>query len=130
MIGIGLFLRSYWKEIAIALVVLGAYWYVTNLQSTVKDQERDIRTLTAEKVVLEANNVVLETAIKTTNAALGKFADAGGKTQREFDKVNAHVTAQSQVLFGKLASVAKDKKPVTCEATIQYLVDGAKEFKK
>lgn len=123
------FLGTWWKEIGIALVVLAAYLYVTNLQDTVKSQEQDIAVLETNNAALTANNALLETAIGKTNAALDKISSGAGDTKQAFAALNLTVVQQSKALDSKLASILQDKKPITCQDAIQYLVDAKKDYK-
>jgi len=54
-----LFLKKWWKEILIVLVVIGAAWYVQNLRSTVKKQATTITQMEIVNKTLTESNKTL-----------------------------------------------------------------------
>lgn len=125
-----IFLKAWWKEILIALIIAAAALYVHNLNSTIADQTKTISDLKLENTIVKDNNAKLEAAISANNAAITKLADGAESTKSAFEKLNTNVKGQLNGLDGRLKTILASKKPVTCEETIQYLIDGAKEYQK
>lgn len=125
-----LFLKSWWKEIAVALLVASAFFYVYHLKSTISDQALQINNLSIENQIVKQNNTKLEASINATNEAIGKLAEGSVKTQKAFNSLNVNVKSQVVGLDAKLAQVLADKKPADCAATIKYLVDAVKDYQK
>lgn len=124
-----LFFTKFWKEIIIALVVIGAIWYVNNLQSTVKSQaETIIGQKIANDVLVQSNKVLTDTvtANNTTIAELGKSAT---DTKEKFGKLNLQIDSQSRELAKRLKVILNKPAPVTCSDTIDYLIEATPTYK-
>ena len=90
---------------AILALVGGAYWYVTNLQGKVK-------TLTAD-------NIVLQTKVKTQNAAVEKFkseADARLLSAQADLAVAQEAAAKIQTKSRIIYKTVPSKGTATCES--------------
>lgn len=124
------FFLSWWKEILIALVIIGAIWYVKNLQDTVKDQQVTIGSLTIANQVLTDSNKVLTKTVTANNETIAELGKGAENTKREFQKLNADVEHKSRVLNGRLKAIMANKAPVTCEATINYMLEAAPSYKR
>jgi hypothetical protein len=123
-------LLKFWKEIALVLIVLGAWFYVQNLRSTVEDQKSEIRVLKATNEVLVANEKVLQSAIDSVNEAFVVIGDYDEANKKRFAELQKSITSSSSVISTHLTTILKEKTPKTCEETIQYLIDASKEYKK
>jgi peptidoglycan hydrolase CwlO-like protein len=124
------FLKSWWKELLFGAIILAGVLYMRSLYSTIDSQAHKITELTTANGIFKENNEKLTTAINSTTASIDKLAKGADQTNKAFAGLTGTVKAQSNNLDSRLAAILKDKKPVTCEATIQYLIDAAKEFKK
>lgn len=124
------FFTKNWKIVLLALVVGGAYFYVRGLQNEIRDQQEKIATLQLENQIVKDNNVKLEGALTASNEAIGKLAAGAAQTKKDFATLNANVKGQSSKLEERLRQILAEKKPETCEATIDYLIDAVKEYAK
>lgn len=124
------FLKMWWKPLAGGLIVALAFLYVGHLKSTIADQDKTISTLTLENTIVKANNAKLETALGANNLAIQKLSEGADTTKKAFSTLNTNVTTKLTGLDSRLKSVLADKKPATCEQTIQYLIDASKDYQK
>jgi peptidoglycan hydrolase CwlO-like protein len=124
-----LFLKTWWKEILFALVIAADVWYVQNLRVTVAQQETKIVLLEADNKTLKDNNATLVASIGAVNGSLEKLGKGVDKTNQSFAALGKTVDTQSKNLDSRLALILKDKKPLTCQDAIKYLLDATKEYK-
>lgn len=125
-----MFLKSWWKEIAIALIVAAGIFYVQHLRSTVAENAITIGNLTTENKVMKDNNDKLQGAITAQNASLEKIAKGADDTKAKFTTLNANVKSANANLATTLKGILADKKPQTCQDTINYLLDAVKDYPK
>jgi cell division protein FtsB len=123
-------LQRFWLPILISVVVGCGVWYVNNLRNTVESQKKDIATLEVQKAALQASNDQLVASIQVSNAALDEIRKLAPNTKQEFAKLQASVSSQSDVLAIRIKQILAEKKPQTCEETIQYLINAQKEYKR
>lgn len=124
------FFTKNWKLLVVAAAIGGAYLYVQNLRSTVNEQREQIATLQLENQIIKENNVKLEAALTASNQAIGKLAEGAAQTKKDFATLNTNVRSQSTKLEERLRQILAEKKPETCEATIDYLIDAVKEYQR
>lgn len=123
------FLRTWWKLIIIVMIIAaGVMWY-KHLTNTIEDQREQIASLTTENTVIKENNAKLEASIQANNTAISKLAEGAADTKRNFAALGSTVRSQSDSLEQRLRGILVERKPQTCEETIQYLIDAAKEYK-
>lgn len=122
-------LQNYWKPILIGCLALGAYLYVNNLKDTIADQQKEIGVLTVQRNELQASNDKLTASIAVTNKAIEEIRTLAPSTKKEFDTLSAKVSRQSDEIAAKIRRILEEKKPLTCEETIEYLIRAPKEFK-
>jgi hypothetical protein len=125
-----IFLQMWWKELVVAAVVAGGIWYVHHLQTTVEDQAKTIAVQEAQATVLKANQELLQTAIDATNKSFERIDKVDKLNKDQFAKLQTTVSASSDALAKRLTGILAGKKPVTCEETIQYLIDASKGYSK
>lgn len=123
------FLKSWWKEILIAVIIAAVFGWYHHLTSTIADQKADIARLTTENTIVKENNAKLEASITANNAAITKLAEGAADTKKNFAALGTTVKTQSSTLEARLRGVLAEKKPQTCQDTIQYLLDAVKEYK-
>ena len=124
------FLSDNWKAIVIGLLVAGAIFYVQALRVDIAHKETEIVGLKHDVEVLTTNNATLTTALDTQNGAIGKISDLATATQKGFQQLGVNINQQSVALDARLQSILKDKKPITCDDTIKYLIEARKGFKQ
>lgn len=124
-----MFLKRFWKELIIVLVIAAAVLYMRGLYSTIDKQKETIAQLTTANQILKDNNDKLEKTIAANNEAISKMAAGAKETNKAFSTLNTTVKAQTSSLEERLRRILQDKKPQTCEDTIQYLLEAAKGFK-
>jgi seryl-tRNA synthetase len=123
------FIKSNWKIFAVIALVGGAYLYVQNLKHTISEHEKTIATLTVQRDALQDSNNKLAASIAVSNKAIDEIRTLAPNTKKEFDKLNAKVSSQSEDIAAKVRRILEEKKPLTCEETIDYLIRAQKEFK-
>jgi len=125
---------KYKLQIILALVVLaigaGAAWYVGNLRTTIADQKSSIVKLELENQIIKDNNAKLEASIHANNEAITKLAAGSDATVKAFNSLNVNVKGQLTGLDSRLQGILKEKKPQSCQETIQYLLDAVPEYNK
>jgi predicted nucleic acid-binding Zn-ribbon protein len=121
---------KYWKYLLVAALVAGAFLYINGLKSTIADQEKQIDALTLENQIVKDNNAKLEGAITASNEAIGKLSTGAADTKKQFDNLNTTVKNQTAGLELRLRGILAEKKPQTCEDTIQYLLRAVEEYSK
>lgn len=128
---------NYKKIIAIVVVLGGVFVYWNYMTSKIKTQATEIVLLTQQRDILSASlqtaidgNKLLSDTIERTNEQISLLSLATASSSAAFANLNTAVTSQTGRLAGRLDAVMKQQKPVTCEDTIRYLIDAAKEFKQ
>ena len=130
-VSIGLmFLKKWWKEILIALVIIGAIWYVRNLQNTVEEQKVTITQMELANATLKESNRTLTNTVTANNKTIAELGKGADQTKREFDKLNIQVEHQTSVLTKRLKDIMSRKAPVTCDDTITYMLEAAPTYKQ
>lgn len=124
------FIKSNWKIIAVVAVVAAAVLYHNHLTSTIKRQEQTITQLESVNAVLEQNVKTLEGAVKANNESIKLLAEGAESTKQQFAALDKTVQQSSAKLSRQLGGILAEPKPQTCDASIQYLIDAAKGFKK
>lgn len=124
------FLLRWWKEILIALVIVGAVWYVRNLQNTVEEQRTEITNLTTANKVLKDSNEVLTKTVTANNRTIEELSKGADQTKREFDKLTIQVEQQTRVLTKRLKDIMSRPLPETCEDTIKYMIDAVPTYQQ
>lgn len=124
-----LWLRDNWKVAAIAAIIIAIVVYVESLRVEIALKDGKITSLQADLAVAQQNNITLTGAVNAQNDAVGKISALADQTKRGFDALGVNVAQQTSVLDSRLAAILKDKKPVTCEDTVKYLIDAAKGYK-
>ena len=124
------FLAKWWKEIIIVIVIIGAIWYVRNLQNTVGEQRDKINGLTTANQVLTDSNKTLTNTVTANNKTIAELSKGADETKREFDKLNVQVEHQTVVLTKRLKDIMSRKAPVTCDDTITYMLEAVPTYKQ
>lgn len=122
--------KDNWKAVGCAILVVCAVVYVMSLRLEIAHQETTIATLEADNTTLKQNNAVLSTALTTQNNAIDEISKLSSQTKKGFEALGVNVSNQTVALNTRLAAILKDKKPITCEETIKYLIDASKEYTK
>lgn len=129
------FLQEYWRETLIVLLIIGAGMYVLRLNLTIEDQQEIIKQkdeqLAINKVNIEnlmKNITTLEAGIKDANNVVEKFDKFSAETKKKFGELNRNVNQSNRSITERIRVIYKEKKPETCEAAIQYLIDANKEY--
>lgn len=123
-----MFLKRWWKELLIVLVIAGAVFYVWNLRSIVKEQAAVIATLEVHNKILVDSNKTLTNTVTANNQTIAELSRGAEQTKEDFAKLNARVEAQTSILTKRLKSILEQQPPATCEDTIQYLIDAVPTF--
>lgn len=123
------FLKDNWKAIVVAGVAIALVLYISALRIEVATKDAKIASLEADVVTLKQNNATLDSALSTQNDAIGKISDLAAQTKKGFEALGINVNNQTTTLNTRLAEILKDKKPITCEDTIKYLIDASKGYK-
>lgn len=121
--------KDNWKVIAWAGVAIALVIYVSALRIEIATKDSDIASLKADVATLRQNNATLDAALGTQNAAIGKISELSAQTKKGFEALGINVNNQTTTLNTRLAEILKDKKPITCEDTIKYLIDASKGYK-
>ncbi len=123
-------LRKYWKVLLVIIAILAVVLYMRGLYSTIDDQSQQITNLTTANKTLTDNNIKLEATITASNKAIEQMSKNAEKTTNAFANLDKSVRAQTGNLEDRLRRIMQDKKPQTCEDTILYLIEAAKEMSK
>lgn len=124
------FVLKWWKELVIALVVVGAIWYVNNLQHTVETQRNTIAQLNVNNKLLQDSNKTLTDTVTANNKTIADLSKSAEATKRAFDKLSGQVDDQTAVLTKRLKDIMSRPVPVTCDDTISYMIDAAPTYKQ
>lgn len=125
-----MFLQKWWKEILIVVVIIAGVWYVRNLQNTVENQRTTIAQMTTANQVLIDSNEVLTNTVTANNKTIEELSKGADETKREFERLNIQVEHQTTILTKRLKDIMSQKTPVTCEDTIQYMIEAVPTFKQ
>lgn len=124
------FLIRWWKELLIALVIVGAAWYVWELHNTVGEQRVTINEITNANQVLKDSNKVLTDTVTANNAVIADMSKGAVETKREFDKLHIQVEHQTSILTKRLKDIMSRKVPITCDDTITYMLEAVPTYKQ
>lgn len=131
---LGLFFAKHWKGLLLlgmlAATVFSIWFYLNGLYSTIDAQAKQVTELTAANKVLTDNNEKLTVALNASNQSIKALADGADQTKKAFNGLSTTVKTQTATLDSRLKSILTEKKPVTCEDTILYLLRAAKEYQK
>jgi len=116
------FIRKYWRDIVIALLVIASIMYVSGLKLTIKEQAKQLELDATNISVLTDNNSRLESGLQTQNMMISKFDQYARGTQTMFNDLSGTVAARNDELSKKLQTIAQAKKPQTCNDAIEYLI--------
>ena len=123
-------LKTFWKEIAIAIFVLGFAWYVRHLYITVQEQTLTIKIVQAENKILRDNESKLLGAMNATTKSFEKIDGITQQINDRFKTLNNQISSTTNTLNNQLTSILNEQKPIDCPATINYLIDAAKGYAK
>lgn len=124
------FLARWWKEILIVLVIVAGIWYVRNLQTTVKDQATTITQMTIVNKTLEDSNKTLTNTVAANNKTIAEMGKGAAQTKEDFARLNGQVEAQTRVLTNRLRDILNRPAPVTCNDTIDYMLEAAPTYNR
>lgn len=132
--GLIAFALKHWRtlvELLAVLAVVGSiYFYLDGLYSKIDQQANTIAQLQSANKILTDNNEKLQVALTANTQAIVKMAGATDQTVAAFAKLSTTVKTQSVSLETRLKQIMQEKKPATCEDTILYLIQAAKEYQK
>lgn len=117
------FLGNYWKQLAIAGVLIAVFVYIEILRTEIITRDAQIVTLTDNNSILKSDNVTLTSSINAANASINKFDAFAATTNKNFQDLNKKIGDGSIQLTTKLQTILKETKPATCTDTIKYLID-------
>lgn len=117
------FVQRYWKVIAIVVLVLSAV-------VTFKVMAHKITTLRAENTALTAQLAVCNAKIDEQNAQIERESNRAKTQQHRIDQLGSSLKEQQKVFDSRVQSILNSSKPQTCQQSIDYLVDFAKERNK
>lgn len=116
--------------LALAVIFGGTLWFQNNsLEKEALIANATITTLTNQKESLQANNDSLKAAIDTQNTSLLKLGEIQSGVTALFTNFNASVASTNRQIAGVKDAISKEKAPVTCQDTINYLKNARKEYK-
>lgn len=124
------FLKNYWREIAIALVVGFFVWKWNDMKETIVEQKETISQQKQAIETLEKNVNKLVGSIENVSKSLDVVSKTSDQVKQQFDKLAGNVNKQVGALSVRLEDVLKQPKPASCEASIEYLIDAKKDYKK
>ncbi len=124
------FAKDNWKVLAVAVAAIILLVYVESLRVDILQKENQITKLQADNATLQHNVDTLEGSLKFQNAAIDKIDGLAKLTQQSFSKLGVDVANQGSSLNNTLTNILKEKKPVTCEDTIKYLIEAQKGYAK
>ena len=124
------YVKDNWKLVSLVIIGLIIFAYVEMLRIDVLQKENQIIKLEHENATLKHNAESLEAALKTQNDTIGKIDALAKQTQQSFARLGVDVANQGTNLNTPLANILKDKRPVTCEDTIRYLIEAQKGYAK
>lgn len=120
-----LILLKFWKEI-LALIIAGACaFYIWDLNHTISEDALKIGNLTTENTVLKSNEEKLQNAVTSNNTAIAKLSDGADETKKSFATLGTTVKSSSANLETRLKGILADKPPLTCQDSLQLLLDAA-----
>lgn len=118
-----------WKQLMIAAVIGAAIWYVSHLQTTVKNQAETIKNQLAAIDIYEENDKKMMNSLNAVTKSFEQIDLISQQNAKNFEVLKTLVSTNGGKLSAKLDQMSRDKKPQTCEETIQYLIDARKELK-
>lgn len=124
------YVKDNWKLVSLIVVGLIIALYVESLRIDILQKENQIIKLQADNATLQHNVNVLEGSLQFQNTAIDKIDALTKTTQQSFAKLGIDVANQGATLNSTLSNILKEKKPVTCEDTIKYLIEAQKGYAK
>ena len=124
------FIKDNWKVVLAAVLVIALVVYVEGLRVEIAMKDSKITSLESDLLTVKQNNATLTSALSTQNGAIDKIGELAAQTKKSFDALGVNVTQQTTQLDARLMAILKDKKPITCEDTIKYLIDASKGYKQ
>lgn len=122
------FIRKNWQIISLVLLITGSYWYVNSLQNTIADLQNEVTKLKVANAFCENNKAALQQALDSQNGKIQKWAKVGRDSKEKFEKLKAEIEHKRKLAEIEVNKILQEKKPESCQAAIDYLVDGKKDI--
>lgn len=114
--------KQYWKEILLAIIVVSGVLYVRHLYTTVADQKVTIKQMEAAEVIYKENDKKMTAALAAIDKSFGIIEEVDRQNKENFTKLQQLVNTNNGKLASQLKTILGEKKPQTCEETIEYLI--------
>jgi predicted methyltransferase len=124
------FLKRYWAQIAVVLIVVSGALYVRHLYVTVQDQKIEIAKLETVTQQCAMANESFRDIIAANNQTVQQVSDFTTQQQKKMDDLATNIATQQHGVADKVNKLLQATKPQSCDDAIKYLIDGAQEYHK
>lgn len=125
--------RYKWKLIALAIVIVAGGGYVYYLNHKVDTLKADLKetqeALVKAKVEYETDMAQFRNTVQLQNDAIGKYNIASTKAKDMIAAANTKAAVTRANTNAQVHNILNQPKPVTCQAAIDYLVNGVHDLK-
>lgn len=124
------FVRLYWKQLTIIVVVCSIVIYVFWLRHQVAARDLTIASLTSTIAGCKLANEQFAALTKSTTESVDRLAKFTEEQQYKMSKLGDQLIQQQSAVNDKVVRLLNAPRPQTCEESIRYLIDGSQEYVK
>lgn len=126
---VGGFLRAYWKQTLVVLVLLMLWWKWHSMSSTIDKLEQQKTLLTQQNTDLRVTNQQLNTLADATQRSLERIDQLADSISADFDELKRENDASQQRFRAQLNSIRTQPAPQTNQESVDYLIRTSKELR-
>lgn len=120
---VGPFIKKYWKQIILALIIGGTLWHIKNLNETISKRNDTITHLTADLQKTKDNLKTCQDTITDQNQKLKDAATIAENNQKELDKLGDRLKKDAASNKLEIDRLRNQPAPKTCNDVKKYLQD-------
>lgn len=120
---VGPFIKKYWKQIIIALIIGGTLWHIKNLNETIRERDTKIVQLTTELQRTKENLKTTQDTISDQNKKLQDAAKVAENNQKDLNTLGDKLKKEAANNKLQIDKLRNQPAPKTCDDVKKYLQD-------
>lgn len=120
---VGPFIKKYWKQIIIALIIGGTLWHIKNLNETIHERDTKIVQLTTELQRTKENLKTTQDTISDQNKKLQDAAKVAENNQKDLNTLGDKLKKEAANNKLQIDKLRNQPAPKTCDDVKKYLQD-------
>ena len=119
-----------WLALSILSMVLSAWWYVSSLQDTIKEQDDKIVLLGIDIKSLESERLILRGSIEEQNKSIEKYRLRGVELQDKLNSVSEEIKRNKKKYEEYIREILNSVTPKSCEDAIVWHSQFMRKFEE